>query len=60
MYLFYGMKESAEKSTSFKDAIFSIKPQDLLLGENWFENGNDVVFKMHIFEMNDGNMTLVK
>lgn len=60
MYLFYGMKESAEKSTTFRDAIFSIKPQDLLLGENWFEKGNDVVFKMHIFEMNDGNMTLVK
>lgn len=60
MYLFYGLKESAEKSTTFKNALFSIKPQDLLLGENWFENGNDVVFKMHIFEMNDGNMTFVK
>ena len=60
MYLYYGMKESEEKSTTFKDAIFSIKPQDLLLGENWFEKENDVVFKMHIFEMNNGNMTLVK
>jgi len=60
MYLFYAMKESFDKAIPFKDAIFSIKPNDLLLGKNWFENGNDVSFKMHIFEMNEGNLTLVK
>lgn len=60
MYLFYGIKESEMQSTTFKDAIFSIKPKDLLLGENWFDKDNDVVFTMHIFEMNDGIMTLVK
>ena len=60
MYLYYGIKEGEKKSTTFKDAIFSIKPKDLLLGENWFDKDNDVVFKMHIFEMNDGIMTLVK
>lgn len=60
MYLLDAMKESDEKSISFRDAIFSIKPNELLLGENWFEDGNDVVFKMHIFEMNEGNLTRIK
>lgn len=60
MYLFYAMKESTEKTITFKDAIFSIKPNNLLLGENWFKDKNDVDFKMHIFEMNEGNLTLVK
>ena len=60
LYLYYAMKESFEKSIDFKESIFAIKPNNLLLGENWFEKGNDVVFKMHIFEMNGGKMTLVK
>lgn len=60
MYLFDAMKESEEKSIPFRNAIFSIKPNELLLGENWFENGNDVVFKMHIFEMNEGNLSRIK
>jgi len=60
MYLFDAMKESNEKSIPFRNAIFSIKPNELLLGENWFENGNDVVFKMHIFEMNEGNLSRIK
>ena len=60
MYLFYAMKENTEKKIAFKDAIYSIKPNNLLLGENWFNNGNDVDFKMHIFEMNEGNLQLVK
>ena len=60
MYLYNAMKESDEKSISFRDAIFSIKPNELLLGENWFEDGNDVVFKMHIFEMNEGNLSRIK
>lgn len=59
MYLYYGLKESIEKSTDVKTALLSIRPTDLLLGENWFVDGNDVLFReMHIYRLND--KTLVK
>lgn len=61
MYLYYALKESQEKSVDFKTALFSIRPKDLLLGENWFEDSNDVSFKkMYIFEMKNGKLSNVR
>ena len=61
MYLYEAMKKSITENKEIKSVLYTIQPKDLLLGENWFENGNDVVFKeMHIFQMNGSNLTKVK
>ena len=60
LYLSYALKKSLESSVSFEEAIFSTKPENLLLGKNWFQSSNDVDFQMHMFEMNDGNLSRIK
>lgn len=59
LYLCYALKESKEKSVDFNTALFSIRPNDLLLGDNWFEDGDkDLKFNaMHIFEMKNGQLS---
>ncbi|MBQ7280488.1 MAG: ABC transporter substrate-binding protein [Bacteroidales bacterium] len=60
IYLCYALNRSEKESIPFKDAIFSTKPNNLLLGNNWFDSGNDVNFQMHMFEMTNGELTRIK
>lgn len=60
LYLCEAFKEKGKTGSSIRDALFSVKPQGLLLGNNYFENQLDVSFEMHIFELNQGELKRVK
>jgi hypothetical protein len=62
LFLCYALDESAKQSVDFKTALFSLRPKDLLLGENWFEgDDHDLKFNaMHVFEMRNGKLLKVK
>ena len=60
LYLCEAIKEKENKKISIQNALFTTKPQGLLLGNNYFDNELDVSFEMHIFEMNQGNLQRIK
>lgn len=60
LYLCEAFGEAEQSGLTIKDALLSVKPRGLLLGENYFDGDLDVSFEMHIFELKQGVMNKVK
>ena len=59
-YLIAALKYSDEKGVSLEESLKLIKDVKLLLGDNKFEDSNDVHFNMSIFKIVNGTKTFVK
>ena len=60
LFLCEALIESGKTSKDIKSALYTIKPQGLLLGNNTFKNKQDVSFDMHIFQLKKGNLVKIK
>lgn len=54
------IKNAGVNPLEVKKALYQIQPNQLLLGNNKFENKNDVSFDMHIFQLNNSKLVKVK
>lgn len=54
------IKKGGIEPLEIKKALYQIQPDHLLLGNNKFENKNDVSFDMHIFQLNNGSLVKMK
>ncbi|WP_455564214.1 ABC transporter substrate-binding protein [Akkermansia massiliensis] len=57
VFLLKGIELSENNNTDISDALKSIQSLKLLLGENRFNESNDVTFQMSVWKMKDGDFT---
>lgn len=59
-YLIAALKYSEKNNVSLSEALHSVGDVKLLLGDNKFENSNDVLFNMSIFQNVNGLPKIIK
>lgn len=60
IFICEAIKNAGVSTLEIKKALYQIEPKQLLLGNNKFENKNDVSFDMHIFQLNNNKLVKMK